>query len=395
MANMKKTIFSQIMNYASKHRFDYLVKKYDGNKNTHKFSCWDQFLCMSFAQLTYRNGLRDIEACLKAQPRKLLSMGIIGNPTRTNIANANMGRDWRIYAEYAQVLISQAKTLYRDENPFSIELENTVYALDSSTIDLCLTLFPWAKFKKTKSAIKLHTLLDLHGSIPSFIEITDGSVHDVNILDELILEPGSYYVMDRGYIDFKRLYRIARELCYYVTRAKTNLSFRRLYSRPVDRSSGLLCDQIIKLKGNKSNDDYPDKLRRIKYYDKTTDKTFVFLTNDFEIPALFVAELYKNRWKIELFFKWIKQHLKIKTFYGTSANAVKTQVWIGISTYVIIAIIKKRLQIDLSLYTMLQIFSVTLFEKVPLYDLLCDDEITNPEYSAEENNQLDIFDFIE
>jgi hypothetical protein len=391
---MNKTIFSQIMDHASRYQFDYLVKKYQGNKKSHKFSCWDHFLCMSFAQLTYRNSLRDIEICLKAQPKKLLSMGIIGNPTRTNIANANQTRNWRIYADHAQKLISQAKKLYQDDQPFSVELENTVYALDASTIDLCLTLFPWAKFRKTKSAIKLHTLLDIRGSIPSYIEITDGSVHDVNILDELILEPGSYYLMDRAYIDFARLYKINTELCFFVTRAKKNLNFCRVYSAQLDRQSGLICDQIIKLTLAKSANEYPDRLRRIKYYDKETEKTLVFLTNNFEVPPLIIAELYKNRWKIELFFKWIKQHLKIKSFLGTTSNAVKSQIWIAISTYVIIAIIKKRLNIKISLYSMLQIFSLTLFEKIPFHDLFFGEEV-KPTLTPTENRQLDFSDFID
>jgi hypothetical protein len=349
---------------------------------------------MSFAQLTYRNSLRDIEICLTAQPKKLLSMGIIGNPTRTNIANANQARNWRIYADYAQKLIYQARKLYQDEQPFTVNLENTVYALDATTIDLCLSLFPWAKFRNKKGAIKLHTLLDIRGSIPSFIEITDGLVHDVNVLDELILEPGSYYLMDRAYIDFTRLYKINTEHCFFVTRAKKNLNFRRVYSQPVDRLSGLVCDQVVKLNVTKSANEYPENLRRIKFYDKETEKTLVFLTNNFEVPPLIVAELYKNRWKIELFFKWIKQHLKIKSFLGTTSNAVKSQIWIAISIYVVIAIIKKRLSIKMSLYSMLQVFSVTLFEKTTIHDLFFDDEII-PIDNLDINRQLDFYDFIE
>lgn len=391
---MSKTVFSQIMDHASRHQFDYLVNKYKGNKKSHKFSCWDHFLCLSFAQLTYRNSLRDIEICLKAQPKKLLSMGIIGNPTRTNIANANKTRNWLIYADYAQKLISQARKMYNDEQPFSVDLENTVYALDASTIDLCLTLFPWAKFRKTKSAIKLHTLMDIRGSIPSYIEITDGSVHDVNILDNLVLEPGSYYLMDRAYIDFERLYKISTELCFFVTRAKKNLNFRRIYSAQVDKQSGIICDQIIKLNIIQSYNEYPDKLRRIKYYDKETEKTLVFLTNNFKLPPLVIAELYKNRWKIELFFKWIKQHLRIKSFLGTTLNAVKIQIWIAISTYVVIAIIKKRLNIKLSLYSMLQIFSLTLFEKISFHDLFFGEE-AEPIQKSLDCKQLDFYDFID
>jgi hypothetical protein len=391
--NSGKTIFSQIMNHSEKHRFDVIVDKYKGNFKTRKFSCWDQFLCMSFAQLTYRNSLRDIEACLKAQPQKLYHMGIHGNPTRNNLANANLNRDWRIYAEFAQILISQARTFYRDEQPFSIELDNTVYALDSSTIDLCLSLFPWAKFRTTKGAVKIHTLLDIRGSIPSCIIITDGSVHDVNIMDELIFEPGAYYIMDRAYIDFQRLYRIHKTLGYFVTREKKNFYYKRLYSAEIDKTSSVRSDQVIRTNGAKARDDYPEKLRRIRFYDIVTDKYFVFLTNNFETPAVVIAEFYKNRWKIELFFKWIKQHLKIQRFYGNSLNAVKTQVWIAISVYVIVAIMKKKYDLKLSLYSILQILSVSLFEKVPLVDLLNG----TPKIIVENQNenQICMFDLLE
>ena len=391
--NSGKTVFSQIMNHAEKHRFDVIVNKYKGNFKTHKFSCWDQFLCMSFAQLTYRNSLRDIEACLTAQPKKLYHMGIQGNPCRNNLAKANQNRDWRIYAEFAQVLIACARKLYRAENPFTIDLDHTVYALDSTTIDLCLSVFPWAKFRTTKGAIKLHSLLDLRGSIPSCIIITEGSVHDVNILDDLILEPGSFYIMDRGYIDFERLYRIHKNLSYFVTRAKSNFKFTRLYSFAVDKTSGLCSDQTIATCGINTKDDYPEKLRRVRYFDKETNKYFVFLTNNFEIPALTVAELYKNRWKVELFFKWIKQHLKIQTFFGHSINAVKTQTWIAISTYVIVAIIKKKYELKLSLYTVLQILSVSLFEKVSLFELLSD--IPKIKVEDQDQDQICIFDLLE
>jgi len=366
-----KTVIAQLLDFLPKRRFDGLVKKYKGNHRTRKFSCWDQFLCMAFAQLTYRNSIRDVEACLNAQPKKLYHMGIKGNPSKNNIAEANQNRDWRIYAEFAQILIAQARDLYQEENPFSIELDNTVYALDASTIDLCLSLFPWAKFKQTKGAVKLHTLMDIRGSIPSYIEITDGSVHDVNILDELLFEPGSYYIMDRGYIDFDRLFRIHKSLSYFVIRAKKNLDFRRLYSAPkMGKASGVRSDQTIKLNGINTKNDYPETLRRIRYYDTVSDRYFVYLTNNFQIPAEVVAELYKNRWKVELFFKWIKQHLKIKRFYGMTFNAVKTQIWIAITIYVIIAIVKKKLDIKMSLYKMLQVLSVSLFERVILYDLL-------------------------
>jgi len=391
--NSGKTVFSQIMNHAEKHRFDAIVKKYKGNFKTHKFSCWDQFLCMSFAQLTYRNSLRDIEACLTAQPKKLYHMGILGNPNRNNLAKANQNRDWRIYAEFAQVLISRARQLYQNDNPFSVELENTVYALDSTTIDLCLSLFPWAKFRSTKGAVKLHSLLDLRGSIPACIIITDGSVHDVNILDELILEPGSFYIMDRGYIDFHRLFQIHKNLSYFVIRAKSNFDFRRLYSSEINRTSGLRSDQTIVLTGINSKEHYPEKLRRIRYYDHESDKYYVFLTNNFEISAPLVTEFYKNRWKIELFFKWIKQHLNIQSFYGNSLNAVKTQIWIAISTYVIVAIIKKTYELQLSLYTILQILSVSLFEKVSIVDLLTDNSKGTTENIV--GHQICIFDILE
>lgn len=373
--NTGQTIFSQIMSFIPKYEFDKRVIKYKGNYRIRQFSCWDQFLCMSFAQLTYRESLRDIEVCLNAQPNKLYQMGIKGNVTRTNIAHANWKRDWRIYAEFAQVLISLARKLYQDDPEFIVDLDSTVYALDSTTIDLCLSLFPWAKFRKSKGAIKLHTLLDIHGSIPVFIEITSGLVHDVNILDVLIPEPGSFYIMDRAYLDYQRLYRIKENLGYFIIHAKKNMNFYRTQSKKVDKSTGLRCDQTIHLRGYKTRKFYPDKLRRVKYHDRETDKILVFLTNNFDISALTVAELYRNRWRVELFFKWIKQHLKIKSFFGTSPNAVKTQIWIAISIYVMIAIIRKMEKIDLNLYTILQIFSVSLFEKVPIYQLLTDDPV--------------------
>jgi len=331
---------------------------------------------MSFAQLTYRNSIRDVEACLQAQRKKLYHMGIKGNPSKNNISEANQNRDWRIYAEFAQILIAQARELYHDDNSFSIELDNTVYALDASTIDLCLSLFPWAKFKQTKGAVKLHTLLDIRGSIPTYIAITDGTVHDVNILDELYYEPGSFYVMDRGYIDFKRLYRIHESLGYFVIRAKKNLDYRRLYSaKDKDDSEGIRSDQTIRLNGVNTRDDYPEKLRRVRYFDLETDRYFVYLTNNFKVPATVIAELYKNRWKVELFFKWIKQHLRIKSFFGTTFNAVKTQIWIAISVYVTIAIIRKELAVEMSLYRMLQILSISLFERVALYELFNEDSL--------------------
>ena len=387
--NTGQTIFSQIMSFIPKYEFDKRVIKYKGNYRIRQFSCWDQFLCMSFAQLTYRESLRDIEVCLNAQPNKLYHMGIKGHVSRTNLANANRKRDWRIYAEFAQVLISHARKLYHDDPEFIVDLDNTIYALDATTIDLCLSLFPWAKFRKTKGAVKLHTLLDIQGSIPVFIEITSGLVHDVNILDVLIPEPGSFYIMDRGYLDFERLYRIRENLGYFIIRAKKNMKFQRIESRKVDKSTGLRCDQVIRLSGFNTRKSYPDKLRRVKYHDNQTDKILVFLTNNFDIPAITVAELYRNRWRVELFFKWIKQHLKIKAFYGTSPNAVKTQIWIAISIYVMVAIIRKMEKTELNLYTILQIFSVSLFEKVPIYQLLTDDSLQT--FDCGSCKQLNLF----
>ena len=373
--NTGSTIFSQIMDFVPMHEFRKCVTRYHGNYNVKSFSCLDQFLCMAFAQLTYRESLRDIEACLRSMKNKLYHMGIRSKVSRNTLAYANEKRDWRIYADFAQVLIHIARDLYIDED-FGVELDNTVYALDSTTIDLCLSLFPWARFRKTKGAIKLHALLDLRGDIPSFIEITDGKVHDVNILDELIPEPGSFYIMDRAYVDFFRLYILTQYLAFFVIRAKTNLQFRRVYSHPIDKSTGLRCDQTIVLTGINSAQDYPDKLRRIRYYDQDNDLNLTFLTNNFTLPALTITQLYKCRWRIELFFKWIKQHLRIKSFYGTSLNAVKTQIWIAISVYVLVAIIKKRLNLQHSLYTILQVFSVTVFEKLPITQALTDSNIT-------------------
>jgi len=388
---MSKTVFSQIMTYLPKYEFDKCVKRYQGNYRTRNFKCWDQFLCMSFAQLSYRESLRDIEACLNAQPNKLYHMGIRGNVSISNLSRANENRDWCIYADFAQVLIAKARTLYHNDADFLLELKNTIYALDSTTVDLCLSLFPWAKFRKHKAAIKLHTLLDLRGSIPSFIEITEGLIHDVNILDVLIPEPGSYYIMDRGYLDYERLYRLNQDKAFFVIRAKRNLKFRRLYSRKVDKTTGLRCDQIVKLTGYKSRRNYPDKLRRVKYYDLENGRYLVFLTNNVDISALTVADLYRHRWKIELFFKWIKQHLKIKSFFGTSPNAVKTQIWIAISVYLVVAIMKKTMKIDLSLYTILQIFSVSLFEKISVYKLLTETGSQNSEECHPK--QLNLWDF--
>ena len=365
------------------------VKRYHGNYKVQKFSCMDQFLCMAFAQLTYRESLRDIEACLRAMQSKLYHMGIRSRISRSTLADANENRDWRIYGDFAQVLIHIARGLYIEEE-FGVELDQTVYALDSTTIDLCLSLFPWAKFRKHKAVIKLHTLLDLRGNIPTFIRITEALVHDVDILDDIIPEAGAFYIMDRGYLDFCRLYIFHQCLAFFITRAKGNFQFRRLYSRPIDNSTGLRCDQTIVLTGFYSWKDYPEKLRRIRYVDKETGQNLVFLTNCFTLPAITIAHLYKYRWQVELFFKWIKQHLRIKAFFGTSENAVKTQVWIAISVYVLVAIIKKELNLDLNLYTILQILSVPLFEKVSILQVLME-----AGYKTDSNgscNQLMLFD---
>ena len=388
-----KTVFSQVMDYLPMYEFRKCVDRYNGNYHTSSFSCLDQYLCMAFAQLTYRESLRDIEACLRSRKEKLYHLGIRGRVSRSTLAEANEKRDWRMYADFCQILISQARSLYADED-FGIELKETAYALDSTTIDLCLSIFPWASFRKHKAAVKMHTLLDLRGSIPSFIEITKGTLHDVNILDIMVPEPGSFYIMDRGYLDFERLYVLTQLLAFFVTRAKKNNKFRRIYSHPVDRANGLRYDQTIMLVTPKSLAGYPEKLRRVKYFDAEREKQLVFLTNNFVLPALTIAKLYKCRWQIELFFKWIKQHLRIKAFYGTSINAVKTQIWIAVSTYVLVAIIRKRLQLELNLYTILQILSVTLFEKVPLDQLFANYDYKNlPELKEPLCNQLNLFDY--
>lgn len=362
-----KLVFSQLMDFLPKHTFRRCVKRYEGNHKIKSFSCYDQFLSMAFAQLTYRDSLRSIETSLRAHSSKLYHLGIKGGIARNTLSNANEQRDWRIYADFAQCLIHEARSLYAKED-FGVDLKNTVYALDATTIDLCLSLFPWAKFRRTKAAIKLHTLLDLRGSIPSFIHITDGTFHDVNVLDILVTEPGAFYIMDRAFVDFARLYSLHQNAAYFVVRAKRNLSFRRRYSNPCDKKQ-VLCDQTVTLPGPKSSTRYPEALRRIKFYDADSNKTFCFLTNNFTVDALDIAALYKHRWRVELFFKWIKQHLRIKTFYGTSTNAVKTQIWIAIAVYVLVAIVKKRLNIEASLYTILQVLSVTIFDKMPMQQL--------------------------
>ncbi len=386
--NQGKTIFSQIMDFLPLPEFRKCVKRYRGDYKVQKFSCLDQYLCLAFAQLTYRESLRDIETCLRAMNQKLYHMGIRGTVARTTLARANEKRDWRMYADFAQILIQQARILYAKED-FGVDLNNTVYALDSSLINLCLSVFPWAHYRKTKGAIKLHTLIDLRGNIPTFIDITDGTVYDINILDTLLPEPGAFYIMDRGYIDFARLYRFHQACSFFVLRSKTNLKARRIYSHPVDKSKGLIFDQTIILTGFYSIKAYPEKLRLIKYHDKENNKLLVFITNNTTLSALTIADLYKCRWQIELFFKWLKQHLRIKAFYGTSENAVKTQIWIAISVYVLVAIIKKRLNIRISLYTMLQILSITIFEKMPILQALQLDD-----YKEQNNcfdNQLKLF----
>ena len=386
--NTGKIVFSQVIDQLPMHYFRQCVARYRGNHKIKSFTCYDQYLCMAFGQLTYRGSLRDIEVCLRAQKNKLYHMGVRGKVSRNTLSNANKVRDWRIYADFAQILIGIARELYSADD-FGVELNETVYALDATTIDLSLSTFPWANFRKTKSAIKLHTLLDLHGNIPTFIHISDGKLHDVNVLDELIPEPGSFYIMDRGYLDFTRLYTLNQWAAFFVIRAKSNFKFNRIYSQPIDKTIGLRCDQIITLAGFYPSKGYPDKLRRIKYYDSKTDKTFVFLTNNFLLPAHVITELYRCRWQVELFFKWIKQHLRIKSFFGTTENAVKTQIWIAISVYVAVAIIKKRLKIEVSLYKILQILSVTSFEKIPLLQLLTENEYK--EKPAPPYKQLKLF----
>jgi hypothetical protein len=386
--NIGKTVFSQLMEFLPRYEFQKCVERYQGNYKLISFSCWDQFLCLSFAQLTYRESLRDIEACLRGAQQKLYHMGIRGKVSRNTLAHANQIRDWRIYADFAQILITQARHLYAQET-FGLELQQTVYAFDATTIDLCLSLFPWAKFRQHKGAIKLHTLLDLRGSIPTLIYVTHGKTHEVNLLDELPIESGALYLFDRGYLDFARLYLLHQSLAFFVIRAKSNFRFRRIYSQPVDKSKGVQADQIIELHGFYARQDYPERLRRIRYFDPEKKKRLVFLTNNFTLPSFLITELFRCRWKIELFFKWIKQHLRLKAFYGTSENAVKTQIWIAITVYVLVAIVKKELKSDRSLYTILQILSVSLFEKVPLSQLL--NEIKPQNEEDDSSNQLVLF----
>ena len=386
--NQGKTILAQLMDFLPAHEFRHCVERYKGHYKIKSFSCWDQFLCMAFAQLTYRESLRDIQACLRGSQQKLYHMGFRGKVSRNTLAHANQVRDWRIYGDFAQILIAQARSLYAQED-FGVELEEAVYAFDASTIDLCLSVFPWAKFRQRKGAIKLHTLMDLRGSIPTLIFITHGKVHEINLLDELLFEPGAIYLFDRGYLDFARLYKIHQSPAFFIIRAKRNFRFRRLFSHPADKAKGIQVDQTIQLHGFYSRRDYPDRLRRIRYFDAEKQKRLVFLTNNFTLPALTIAELFRCRWKIELFFKWIKQHLRIKAFYGTSENAVKTQIWIAITMYVLVAIIKKQLKLEPSLYSMLQILSVSLFEKTPLFQLLSQTEPNQME--TDFSKQLKLF----
>jgi hypothetical protein len=386
--NAGKTLFSQLMDCLPWSTFARIVARYQGDHSVQTFPCTEQYRAMAFAQLTYRESLRDIEACLSAQPAKLWHMGFRGPVRRSTLADANQARDWRIYAEFAQRLIAQARRLYAGESLLA-DLDNTVYALDSTTIDLCLSLFPWAHFRSTKAAVKMHTLLDLRGNIPSFIHISDGKLHDVHALDMLVPEAGAIYVMDRAYVDFARLYRLHQAGAFFVTRAKSNLNAHRVYSAATDRTTGVIADQTIALDGHYTKQHYPAHLRRVRFRDPKTGKTLVFLTNLTARPALTICDLYKSRWQVELFFKWIKQHLRIKVFYGTSENAVKTQIWIAVSVYVLVAIIRKRLKLDASLYTLMQVFSVTVFEKTSIESVIL--QTADSSEPVTDDNQLNLF----
>jgi len=387
--NQGRTVFSQLISFLPDREFRRCVARYGGDARLRGFSCWEQYLSMAFAQLTYRDGLRDIEACLRSLGGKLYHMGFRGRVARSTLADANDAHDWRIYADFAQVLIRIARPLYASD-PIGVELDQSLYALDSTTIDLCLSLFPWAKFRQRKAAVKMHTLLDLHGNIPTFISITDGKVHDVNILDEILPEAGAFYVMDRGYLDFQRLYLFTLSAAFFVVRTKSNVVLQRRYSHPVDKTTGVRSDHTVILAAFDTAKIYPDALRRVNYLDGTTSKRFRFLTNNFTLPALTIAQIYKARWQVELFFRWIKQHLRIKAFYGTSENAVKTQIWIAVSVYVLVAIVRKRLGLEFSLYQILQILSVTLFEKTPILQVLQPSD--SRENLLNSANQLVLFD---
>lgn len=386
--NCGKTIFAQLMDFIPTYEFRRCVERYQGNYKIQSFSCWDQFLTMAFAQLTYRESLRDIETCLRMVPTKLYHLGIRSQVSRNTLAHANQVRDWRIYADFAATLITLARSLYIDDD-FGLQLRQTVYALDTTTIDLCLSLFPWAQFRRHKSAIKLHTLLDLRGSIPTVVIITSGKMHEVNILDQLTWEAGAIYLMDRGFLDFRRLYTLHQSAAFFITRAKSRFDFQRLTSNKVDKSTGVQCDQVVTLTNPVPKRGYPERLRRIRYFDSDQQKRLVFLTNNFLLPAFTITELYRCRWHVELFFRWIKQHLRIKAFYGTSENAVKTQVWIAISAYVLVAIVKKRLNLNRSLHSILQILSLSLLEKTPIYQALARMEWDQTEH--EPSNQLTLF----
>lgn len=387
--NSGQSIFAQLMSFIPRCEFRRSVERYHGNYKIKSFSCWDQFLTMAFAQLTFRESLRDIEACLRASPTKLYHSGIGSPISRNTLAHANQVRDWKIYADFAQVLIGMARSLYADD-PFGLELDQTVYALDTTTIDLCLSLFPWAQFRRHKAAVKLHTLLDLRGNIPTVVIVTGGQIHEVNILDQLIWEAGAIYLMDRGYLDFRRLYHLHQSGAFFVTRARKRFDCQRIVSQPVDKATGLQCDQVVGLNNPVPKRGYPERLRRIRYVDALTQKRLVFLTNNFLLPALTVTELYRCRWQVELFFRWIKQHLRIKAFYGTSENAVKTQVWIAISVYVLVAIIKKRLNLDRSLHSILQILSISLLEKTPILRALSGTDWND--FHIDSCKQLKLFD---
>jgi len=384
-----KFVFAQLADLIHREQFARCVRRYDGEYKVKSFSCWDQFLSMAFGQLTFRDSLSDIEVCLRARQDQLYHLGLRGRVSHSTLADANRVRDWRIYADLAQILIRQARSIYQTE-PIGVELEETVYALDSTTIDLCLNLFPWARFRRTKAAVKLHTLLDIRGSIPTFISISEGKQADVRVLDELLLEPGAFYVMDRGYVDFKRLYAFVVACAFFVTRSKRGIQFSRLESRPVDYSTGVRYDHIVRLKNADTRQHYPDKLRRVRYFDEETRRNLVFLTNNLSLPASVIAFLYKCRWKVELFFKWIKQNLRIKHFYGTSDNAVKTQVWISVCVYVLVAILRKQVGVERSLSEIIQILSVSAFEKVPLQELLT--HFDPDSETTESSNQLMLWD---
>ena len=388
--NAGRTVFSQLIEHAPGKEFQKCVARYRGDSHFRGFSCWDQYLAMAFAQLTYRESLRDVEACLRSMSGKLYHMGFRGRVARATLADANERHDWRIFADFAQVLIGIARPLHASD-PLGVDLKDSLYALDSTTIDLCLALFPWAKFRRHKAAVKMHTLLDLHGNIPTFISITDGKVHDVNVLDEIFPEAGAFYVMDRGYVDFERLYRFTLGSAFFVVRTKSNVLLQRRYSHPVDKATGVRSDHTVILTAIDSAKAYPDALRRVSYLDVETRKRFKFLTNNFTLPALTIAQIYKCRWQVELFFKWIKQHLRIKAFFGTSENAVKTQIWIAASVYVLVAIVRKRLGLEASLYQILQILSVTLFEKTPILRALQASDFEND--LGDPGNQLILFDF--